>query len=140
MSIKIAKTVGRICKIYERYFTLANQLQSRYTWKRFDYSECSIRGCVMGIEQAGKQAGKCSITSSVLDALRKEICSSAYADGQFITETEVSQKYQVSKTPAREALAVLCQEKLLSKIPRKGYMVKKLSAIVRACPSRTDAS
>lgn len=77
----------------------------------------------MGVEQAGK----CSITSSVLDALRKEICSSTYADGQFITEAEVSQKYRVSKTPAREALAVLCQEKLLSKIPRKGYMVKKLS-------------
>lgn len=74
-----------------------------------------------------EQAGKCSITSTVLDALRKEICASAYADGHFITETEVSQKYQVSKTPAREALTILCEEKLLRKIPRKGYMVKKLS-------------
>ena len=70
---------------------------------------------------------KCSITSTVLDALRKEICASAYADGHFITEAEVSQKYQVSKTPAREALTILCEEKLLCKIPRKGYMVKKLS-------------
>ena len=74
-----------------------------------------------------EQAGKCSITSTVLDALRKEICASAYADGHFITEAEVSQKYQVSKTPAREALTILCEEKLLCKIPRKGYMVKKLS-------------
>ena len=74
-----------------------------------------------------EQSGKHSITSTVLRALRKEICASAYADGQFITEAEVSQKYRVSKTPAREALTILCEEKLLCKIPRKGYMVKKLS-------------
>ena len=74
-----------------------------------------------------EQSGKHSITSTVLRALRKEICASAYADGQFITEAEVSQKHRVSKTPAREALTILCEEKLLCKIPRKGYMVKKLS-------------
>lgn len=74
-----------------------------------------------------EQAQKPSISSTVLGALRKEICSSVYSDGQFITEAEVSQKYGVSKTPAREALTILCQENLLYKIPRKGYMVKKLT-------------
>ena len=74
-----------------------------------------------------EQSGKHSITSTVLRALRKEICASAYADGQFITEAEVSQKYLFSITPAREALTILCEEKLMCKIPRKGYMVKKLS-------------
>ncbi|BEU86645.1 GntR family transcriptional regulator [Selenomonas sp. TAMA-11512] len=74
-----------------------------------------------------EQPQKPSITSTVLGALRKEICSNVYSDGQFITEVEVSQKYGVSKTPAREALTILCQENLMHKIPRKGYMVKKLT-------------
>ncbi len=74
-----------------------------------------------------KRNHKASITTIVLDALRSEICNNTYADGQFITEAEISQKYSVSKTPAREALTILCQENLLYKIPRKGYMVKKLT-------------
>lgn len=38
-------------------------------------------------------------------------------------------KFDVSKTPAREALNCLCQEGLLVKIPRKGYIIKQLSFI-----------
>lgn len=68
-----------------------------------------------------------SMTRTVLDALRNEINDCIYKDGQFITEAEISQKFNVSKTPAREALNYLCQEGLLDKIPRKGYMVKKLT-------------
>ena len=68
-----------------------------------------------------------SMTHTVLDALRNDINNCVYKDGQFITEAEISQKFNVSKTPAREALNYLCQEGLLDKIPRKGYMVKQLS-------------
>lgn len=68
-----------------------------------------------------------SMTGTVLDALRNDINNCVYSDGQFITEAEISEKFNVSKTPAREALNYLCQEGLLNKIPRKGYMVKNLS-------------
>ena len=68
-----------------------------------------------------------SMTSAVLDALRNDINNCIYESGQFITEAEISQKFNVSKTPAREALNYLCQEGLLDKIPRKGYVVKSLS-------------
>ena len=33
----------------------------------------------------------------------------------------------MSRTPAREALNTLCQEGILDKIPRKGYLIRKLS-------------
>lgn len=70
-----------------------------------------------------------SMTNIVLEALRNDINSCVYGSGQFITEAEVSQKFNVSKTPAREALNYLCQEGLLDKIPRKGYIVKSLSLV-----------
>lgn len=70
---------------------------------------------------------KLSMTNKVLTALRNDINSCVYESGQFITESEISEKFQVSKTPAREALNYLCQEGLLEKIPRRGYAVKRLS-------------
>lgn len=68
-----------------------------------------------------------SMTNAVLEALRNDINNCIYESGQFVTEAEISQKFNVSKTPAREALNYLCQEGLLDKIPRKGYIVKSLS-------------
>ena len=68
-----------------------------------------------------------SMTNAVLEALRNDINNCIYESGQFVTEAEISQKFNVSKTPAREALYYLCQEGLLDKIPRKGYIVKSLS-------------
>ena len=68
-----------------------------------------------------------SMTNKILDLLREDINNCAYASGQFITEAEISEKFHVSKTPAREALIFLCQEGLLERIPRKGYLVKQLS-------------
>ena len=68
-----------------------------------------------------------SMTNKILDLLREDINNCVYASGQFITEAERSDKFHVSKTPAREALIFLCQEGLLERIPRKGYLVKQLS-------------
>ena len=66
---------------------------------------------------------------AVLEKLREDITNCVYESGQFITESEISHKFDVSKTPAREALNCLCQEGLLVKIPRKGYIIKQLSFI-----------
>ena len=75
-------------------------------------------------QQEGQRA---SMMHTVLEALRNDINNCKYESGQFITESEISQKFNVSKTPAREALNYLCQEGILEKIPRKGYLVKRLS-------------
>ena len=67
-----------------------------------------------------------STTEAILQQLRNDINNLHYND-QFITEAEVSSRFQVSRTPAREALNILCQEGILEKIPRKGYLIRKLS-------------
>ena len=67
-----------------------------------------------------------SATETILEQLRNDINNFVY-DEHFITEAEVSAHFQVSRTPAREALNTLCQEGILDKIPRKGYLIRKLS-------------
>ena len=50
-----------------------------------------------------------SATETILEQLRNDINNFVY-DEHFITEAEVSARFQVSRTPAREALNTLCQE------------------------------
>ncbi len=76
---------------------------------------------------------KSSMAQSITQSLRWEIVNGSYADVSFLTEIEVSQKYGVSKTPAREALNALCMEGLVEKIPRKGYLIRKYSMTDIAC-------
>lgn len=68
-----------------------------------------------------------SMTDKILKQLRDEIIKCVYNVDDLITEAEISKKYSVSKTPAREALNYLCMEGLLDKIPHKGYLVKGIS-------------
>ena len=70
---------------------------------------------------------KNSVTEQITNSLRWEITNGAYLEVTTLTEVEISEKYGVSKTPAREALGILCSEGLLEKIPRKGYLIKRFS-------------
>ena len=68
-----------------------------------------------------------SITEQILTQLRSDIVNCYYDAHALITEGEVSERFQVSKTPAREALNYLCQEGLVEKLPHRGYLVKGFS-------------
>jgi len=72
---------------------------------------------------------KVSMTEAITDKLRMEIIDGAYYSNALITEQEISQKFGSSKTPAREALGILCSEGLLEKLPNKGYLVKRYSMV-----------
>ncbi len=68
-----------------------------------------------------------SITEQVLTQLRNDIVNCYYDAHVLITEGEISERFNVSKTPAREALNYLCQEGLVAKLPHRGYLVKGFS-------------
>ena len=68
-----------------------------------------------------------SITEQILTQLRSDIVNCYYDAHALITEGEVSERFQVSKTPAREALNDLCQEGLVEKLPHRSYLVKGFS-------------
>ena len=68
-----------------------------------------------------------SITEQIPTQLRSDIVNCYYDAHALITEGEVSERFQVSKTPTREALNYLCQEGLVEKLPHRGYLVKGFS-------------
>lgn len=66
-------------------------------------------------------------TEEVYSILRENIMAGKYAYGEIINELDIANTYNVSKTPAREALSLLCQEGYLVKYARKGYIVREVT-------------
>ena len=54
-----------------------------------------------------------SIADQVFEILEKDILTGVYARGEILTETKLSEKLGVSRTPIREALRRLEQERLV---------------------------
>ncbi|WP_432965912.1 GntR family transcriptional regulator [Treponema sp. OMZ 840] len=57
----------------------------------------------------------------------QRIIHDEYKSGDIITEKSLVDEFNVSKSPVREALVALCNEKLLKSIPRFGYEVTPIS-------------
>lgn len=68
-----------------------------------------------------------SLKLKVYKSLRLDIVSGKLPGGTRLTETAVADALKVSRTPVREALQKLTQERLLISIPQAGYMVEDLS-------------
>jgi DNA-binding GntR family transcriptional regulator len=61
------------------------------------------------------------------DYVREQIMSMGFRPGQTITDSQVAEALDISRTPAREALHRLQQEHLLTKQVRRGWKVSSLS-------------
>lgn len=59
-----------------------------------------------------------SLADQIFEKLEKDILSGKYAFGETLTETRLSEELGVSRTPVREALRRLSQEKLIKDTPR----------------------
>jgi len=68
-----------------------------------------------------------SLAKNIYRLLRKEIITCNFEPGEIIQESMLIEKYNVSKTPIREALNRLKQENLVTSIPYRGYIVTPLS-------------
>ncbi len=79
-----------------------------------------------------------SLSESVLEHLRSEIVSGRLELGAAISERQLAERLNVSKTPVREALAQLRNEGLVTVVPRKGAYVFSLSAheVIAICDFR----
>jgi len=67
------------------------------------------------------------LKDQVYQKIFNEIIEGHYAQNQIITERELIEKYGVSKSPVREALIELCNEKVLESRPRLGYQICPIS-------------
>jgi GntR family transcriptional regulator, rspAB operon transcriptional repressor len=67
-----------------------------------------------------------SLTDQVYDLLKEEIIRGERPPGDILSEYDLAEKFQVSKTPVREALRLLAQGGWVIVMPRKGYLVQPL--------------
>lgn len=70
-----------------------------------------------------------SMIDRVYKALRKEILEGKMAPGTSMTERQLAQKFQISRTPVREALSRLRNEGLVYNSPTNGLVVSECSMI-----------
>ena len=59
--------------------------------------------------------------------LRDWLITARLAPGEFLSEQDLAVRCRTSRTPVREACTRLMQDKWLSRIPRKGFMVTPIS-------------
>lgn len=70
---------------------------------------------------------KISLRQKVYTSLKQDIISGKFKAGTRLTENFIADSLNVSRTPVREALQKLTQEKLLTPIPKAGYLIEDLS-------------
>src|SRR5580692_8369376 len=63
----------------------------------------------------------------VYGILRDWLISAKLPPGDFLSEADLASRCGTSRTPVREACTRLLQDKWLSRIPRKGFMVTPIS-------------
>ncbi len=64
-----------------------------------------------------------SLTEAVTERLRAEIVHGELGFGEFLSESRIAARYQVSRTPVREAFACLNIEGLVTTEPQQGTFV-----------------
>lgn len=68
-----------------------------------------------------------SYAKEIYNQIKSDILKLKIKDGDFLTLAELAEKYNVSKTPVRDALGALEIEGYLMSLPRKGYLVKPVT-------------
>lgn len=77
---------------------------------------------------SGVRRASASLAVDLSLRIKEDILTGALKDGSKLTEQTVCDKYRVSRTPVREALAKLEVEGLIETIPNRGAFVRGLSA------------
>lgn len=82
---------------------------------------------VAAVRTAGRRAESRSLVDDAYRQVRAQLIRCVLEPGQRLTESQLVQQLGVGKTPVREALARLVQERLVQAIPRHGYRVSPIT-------------
>jgi DNA-binding GntR family transcriptional regulator len=75
----------------------------------------------------GQKEIKLSLRQKVNELIKHDIISCILAPGQQLSESDLAEKYDVSKTPVREALTSLQHDHLVEYSTNRGFMVSSIS-------------
>ncbi|EPX81872.1 GntR family transcriptional regulator [Salipiger mucosus] len=78
-------------------------------------------------DTGAKKQKKPSLTETVYAQLRREILTCELKPGADLSEADLAARFEVSKTPVREALAALRLDGLIRTFPRRGYQVAAIT-------------
>jgi DNA-binding GntR family transcriptional regulator len=78
----------------------------------------------MGVRNKAQKLGE---VERVYGILREWLIMAKLPPGDFLSESDLAARCRTSRTPVREACTRLMQDKWLSRIPRKGFMVTPIS-------------
>ena len=70
----------------------------------------------MGCNKMAKMTLKEQVYNQIFD----DIAQGKYQANDILTESKLMEKYQVSKSPVREALIELCKDEVIHSLPRLG--------------------
>jgi DNA-binding GntR family transcriptional regulator len=70
--------------------------------------------------------GEGGLGESLVRSIKEKIIGWHYPPGYRLLETEICKEYNVSRSPAREALTTLLADGFVERLPRRGYRVRQL--------------
>jgi DNA-binding GntR family transcriptional regulator len=76
--------------------------------------------------QAGKSQ-KAKAGDLVYKTLKEEILSGIIAPGELLSESAIARRFDVSRTPVREALNQLACDSIVVSLPQRGHLVRTIS-------------
>ena len=68
-----------------------------------------------------------SLAKSAYLQIRHEILLGKLLPGTIVSERELAGRYEMSKTPIREAITQVCHEGLMQRLPGRGYMISPIT-------------
>ena len=71
--------------------------------------------------------GNGTLADQAYHLLKKSILRGEFAEGSFLSESQVMARFKIGRTPFREACNRLHNEQLLEAVPRRGYLVPEMS-------------
>jgi GntR family transcriptional regulator, rspAB operon transcriptional repressor len=79
------------------------------------------------LSKKNPRASQPPASSQVYTELKQEILSGEIGSGELLSENEIARRFEVSRTPVREALSKLACEGLLEVLPQRGHLVRTIS-------------
>ncbi len=81
----------------------------------------------LSVKAAQKAPAAALMRDDVYERIRAGILSCALKPGSLVQENDLALRYEVSKSPVRDALLRLQEQGLVDVLPRKGYRIKPVS-------------
>lgn len=78
---------------------------------------------IAALEQSGNGAGSASRRDLMVETLRSAILSGELAEGEIYPAPAIAAQLGVSTTPVREAMIKLSEDRLISVLPNRGFLV-----------------